>query len=118
MPSHEDTLSARLRYWSLEPLDCAPLKRWAGAANATAGFRIIDDRLYLVVQPHYTAHPIFEEGLRDPLPHRHGVRRGLDEAVSLVIPDPDLEDPENYAAGGSARHCGVERPSDTSPPVR
>jgi hypothetical protein len=58
----------------------------------------LDPSLYRVVQPHYVASPIFAAGLRDPLPRRHGIRRGLDDAVSLVIPDPAPHDP--YTGAG------------------
>jgi hypothetical protein len=100
LPGYEDTLSARLWFWSHDPLDGAALTRWARAANKAASFRLIDDSLYRVVQVHYVAAPIFEDGMRDPLPVRHGVRIGLDKTVALVIPAPDPVDPENYAAGG------------------
>jgi hypothetical protein len=100
LPGYEDTLSARLWFWLTDPLDGPALTRWARAANKAAGLRLIDDSLYRVVQVHYVAAPIFEDGMRDPLPHRHGVRVGLDEAVSLVIPEPAPHDPENYVAGG------------------
>jgi hypothetical protein len=49
------------------------------------------------VQPHYIAAPIFA-GMRDPLPMRHGIRQGLDDAVTLVIPEPARA--VHYANGG------------------
>jgi hypothetical protein len=105
LPGYEDTLSARLWFWLTAPLDGVALTRWARAANKVAGFRLIDDSLYRVVQVHYVAAPIFEDGLRDPLPRRHGVRIGLDNAVSLVIPDPAPDDP---FIGGGYVGLGVE----------
>jgi hypothetical protein len=36
----------------------------------------------------------------DPVPRRCGVRVGLDDAVSLVIPEADLADPYAYGGGG------------------
>jgi len=98
LPGCEDTLSVRLWFWSRDPLDDAALKRWGLSANKAAGFKLVDCSIYTPVQPHYTAHPIFEDGMRDPLPRRHGVRVGLDEAVLLVIPDPSPDDP--YVTGG------------------
>jgi hypothetical protein len=100
LPGNEETLSARLWFWLAEPLDDASLTRWARATNKSAGHKLIDDSLYRAIQPHYVANPIFEDGMRDPLPRRHGVRTGLDEAVTLVIPDPDPTDPENWADEG------------------
>ena len=58
------------------------------------------------MQPHYVADPVFEEGMRDPLPRRHGVRVGLDNAVSLVIPKPSANDP--YVGGDGYVGIGIE----------
>jgi hypothetical protein len=103
LPGNEDTLSVRLWFWSLEPLAEAALTRWARSANKAAGLRLIDDSIYRTVQPHYVADPIFEDGMRDPLPRRHGVRIGLDKAVSLLIPEPSADDP--YI--GAADYVGI-----------
>jgi hypothetical protein len=106
LPGCEDTLSTRLWFWLREPLDDAALTRWAHCANKTG--TLVDASVYRVVQPHYVADPVFEEGMRDPLPRRHGVRIGLDKAVSLLIPEPSVEDPyiggEGYVGLGIAGH--------------
>jgi hypothetical protein len=106
LPGCEDTLSARLWFWLLDPLDDAALTRWANCANKVG--KIVDASLYRAVQPHYIADPTFEERLRDPLPRRHGVRIGLDNAVSLLIPEPAAGDPyvggEGYVGIGIAGH--------------
>jgi hypothetical protein len=106
LPECDDTLSARLWFWLLDPLDDASLTRWALSANKAAGGRLIDPSLYRAVQPHYVADPIFEDGLRDPLHRRHGVRGGLDKAVSLLIPEPSAEDP--YIEGDGYVGIGIE----------
>jgi hypothetical protein len=103
LPGYEDTLSARVWFWSLDSLDDAALTRWALAANH--GARLIDPSLYRAVQPHYIAAPIFE-GLPDPLPRRHGVRVGLDQAVTLLIPEPSADDA--YVAGAGYVGLGIE----------
>ena len=103
LPGYEDTLSARLWFWLAEPLDDASLTRWAHSANK--GGKIVDPSIYRAVQPHYVADPIFD-GMRDPLPRRHGVRVGLDELVSLLIPEPSANDP--YIAGDGYVGIGVE----------
>ena len=95
----EGTLSARLWFWSRTPVDDAGLTRWAIAANTAAGRRIVDRTLYSAVQPHYVANPIFD-GLVDPLPLRCGIRRGLDESIILIIPEPDLPDHYDHRGGG------------------
>jgi hypothetical protein len=98
LPGHAETLSARLWFWSVDPISDAELTRWSRSANQRAGFRLIDPCLYRAVQPHFTAAPKFV-GMRDPLPRRHGVRRGLDDAVTLVIPEPGRAN--HYADGGA-----------------
>jgi hypothetical protein len=44
--------------------------------------------------------------MRDPLPRRHGVRVGLDKAVTLLIPEPSAEDP--YVEGEGYVGLGIE----------
>jgi hypothetical protein len=102
---HEDTLSARLWFWAFEPLDDASLTRWANNVNKGFGGRLIDPSIYRAVQPHYIADPIFEY-VRDPLPRRHGIRVGLDKAVSLLIPEPSVDDP--YVGGEGYVGLGIE----------
>jgi hypothetical protein len=104
LPGCEDTLSARLWFWLLEPLGDAALTRWAHCANKVG--KLIDPSIYRVVQPHYIADPVFEEGMRDTLPRRHGVRIGLDNAASLLIPEPSADDP--YVSGGGYVGIGIE----------
>jgi hypothetical protein len=99
LPGHDGKLSARLWFLNAFPLDCAALKRWAFAANKAAGGKTVDPALYNAVQPHYTARPIFVD-MPDPVPWRYGIRHGVGETVSLVIPEPDPDDPEICGAGG------------------
>ena len=80
------------------------MTRWAHCANKTG--KLIDPSIYRAVQPHYVADPVFEEGMRDPLPRRHGVRIGLDKAVSLLIPEPSAADP--YIGGDGYVGIGIE----------
>jgi len=68
--------------------------------------KLIDDALYSGVQAHYTAAPLFD-GLIDPLPTRSGIRRGLDESVSLVIPPADVKNPEAPGNQGYEPGAGV-----------
>jgi hypothetical protein len=106
LPGCEDVLSARLWFWLLDPIDDASLTRWALSANKAFGGRLIDPSLYRAVQPHYVADPIFEDGMGDPLPRRHGVRVGLDKAVTLLIPEPSADDP--YVGGEGYVGLGIE----------
>ena len=99
LPGAEGTLSARLWFWNLVPLDDASLTRWALATNKPDG-KLIDASLYRAVQVHYVANPIFQDAAVDPLPRRCGTYVGLDTSVSLVIPEPDPVDPYAYGGGG------------------
>jgi hypothetical protein len=106
LPGSEDTLSARLWGWSSEPRSDAELTRWTTAANRTG--KVIDPVLYRAVQAHYIAAPIFEGGMTDPLPRRHGVRQGLEDEVVLVIPPPDPKNPEVVSGEGYPVGRGVQ----------
>ena len=62
-------------FWHEKPASSAELKRWARAINKAKG-NVIDESLYSPVQIHYTANPIFENGVIDPVPQRVGLYRG------------------------------------------
>jgi hypothetical protein len=99
-------LSARLWFWSAVPLADADLKRWAAHANQHG--RVIDPALYHAIQVHYTCAPVFEDGMADPLPRRCGVRRGLEDEISLIIPPADPKRPELASGEGWPVGLGVE----------
>jgi hypothetical protein len=85
-----DTLSAHVWFWLDRPIADDDLRRWAVAFNKTAAVapdKIIDQALFSPVQVHYTAAPIFDPGVRDPLSRRSGFRRGLEDAVALAVPE-------------------------------
>jgi hypothetical protein len=106
-PAAPDTLSARLAFWSEALLTDDQLKRCAVAHNAAnGGVKIIDPCLYDAIQAHYVAAPSFV-GMTDPLPRRHGVRRGLDDTVSLVIPPPHPKRQDEPGTGGYEPGQGV-----------
>jgi hypothetical protein len=81
-----DTLNARIWFWLDRTIADADLTRWAKAINKAAGRTLIDDALFRAVQPHYVTAPIIR-GMPDPVPRRSGLRKGLDDAVSLVLPE-------------------------------
>jgi hypothetical protein len=81
-----DTLNARIYVYLDRPIPDEDLIRWARAINKAAGRKLIDDALYRAVQPHYVAAPIIS-GMPDPVPRRSGLRKGLDDAVALVLPE-------------------------------
>ena len=76
---------AHVWYWLAEPAGEAALKRWLDAV-AEAGLKL-DEATIRTVQPHYTAAPVFLDGLRDPLAGRRTVLvRGETDAATLAIP--------------------------------
>jgi hypothetical protein len=81
-----DTLNARLWFWLDRPMSDEDLTRWAKAINEAAGCPLIDPAMFRAVQPNYVAAPIFD-GVKDPQPRRSGLRRGLDDAVALALPE-------------------------------
>ena len=101
-----DTLNARIWFWLDRPMSDLELKRWAEHVNSDVGFRLIDPALFQPVQPHYTADPIFD-GVTDPLPRRTGRRQGLDDEVTLVLPQPADRTRQRQTDGaGSYRDTG------------
>jgi hypothetical protein len=121
-----ETLSLHLWLWLEEPLDDAALKRWAISANMAVGYKLIDPAPYSSVQAHYLAIPDFVAPLSDPLLRRCGLRRGLDEAVRLVIPEPaSIKHPDQLSAASYTPGHGVEAylamiggPEGTREPIR
>jgi hypothetical protein len=106
LPDYEGTLSARLWYWSEEPLSDAELTRWAAHVNRDG--KLIDPVLFRPVQATYIASPVFEESLPDPLPRRCGVRQGLEDTVCVILPPPDPANPEVVSGEGYEPGLGVD----------
>jgi hypothetical protein len=80
-------IGAHVWYWLDQPVNGAELDRWAAAANARIGHRFIDPATLRTVQPHYTAGPVFDTGLRDPLAGRRTLLiEGETDAATLDIP--------------------------------
>jgi hypothetical protein len=107
LPGSEHLLSARLYYWLSEAQNNDALKRWAAAANTSAGFKAIDPVLYHPIQAIYTAAPLFRN-MPDPLPRRGGVRDGLDDTACLIIPPADKQHPDQISGEGYEPGYGVE----------
>jgi hypothetical protein len=102
------TISMHLWFWLDAPLGGDELKRWAIAANQTAGYKLIDPALFSAVQAHYVAAPDFVPPLADPLPRRCGLRPGLDDNVSLIIPPPHPKRPSAPGTGDYEPGRGVK----------
>jgi hypothetical protein len=106
LPGSEGLLSARFYYWLNEKHDNDALKRWAAAANAAVGCKLIDPVLYHPIQAIYTAAPLFQN-MTDPLPRRCGVRDGLDDEACLIIPPADKKHPDQISGEGYEPGHGV-----------
>lgn len=80
-------LKAHVWFWLATPYTSAHLKAWAVATAAE-----LDTSVFNPVQIHYTAAPVFEDGVADPVPMRSGfVPALLDDAVALVIDQAVLD---------------------------
>jgi len=119
-PSKQGTLKAHLHFWLEMPRTCAELAAWA----RTLPGGTIDASLYSPVQVHYTAAPLFEPGVTDPVPVRSGffesplgldmVRLEIDPAI--VVPKRDysgdpLTDP-GAKPGVIGAFCRAFKPHD------
>jgi hypothetical protein len=92
LPKNRGTLKAHLWFWSETPYTSARLKAWAEVYEIE-----IDKSLFGAVQPHYTAAPIFTDGVADPVPARSGFVAGATDSVPLLIP-ADLPAPKQLAS--------------------
>jgi hypothetical protein len=69
-------IHCRLWFWLSRPVDDAEAKGWLAGSP-------VDRSLYSAVALHYVAAPILVEGARDPVIRRHGVRKGLDDTLTV-----------------------------------
>ena len=82
-PGKEHILKAHIWFWLKTPYTSPQLTAWAKSVS-----KAIDVAPLRVVQAHYTANPIYKEGMKDPVPVRSGLEEGWDgDTVDLVI-DP------------------------------
>lgn len=80
-------LKAHVWFWLATAYTSAQLKAWAVATAIE-----LDTSVLNPVQVHYTAAPVFEAGVADPVPVRSGfVPALLDDAVALVIDQATLD---------------------------
>jgi hypothetical protein len=88
------TLRVHLFFWSQERRTDAEFKRWAGWINGHANqdtvnpknHKLIDPSLFNPVQVHYTADPLLDDDVDDPVAVRMGVHRGEAPTVVLDVP--------------------------------
>ncbi len=78
-----DTISAHIWMWLSHGRSDDEMNDWAISTGC------VDEALMRTVQVHYTAAPIFSQGVHDPVTTRSGiVRKGSDAAFIPIIPKP------------------------------
>jgi hypothetical protein len=98
-------LRAHVWFWLAEPRTSAELKAWGKAANVPC-----DHSVFAEVQPHYTAAPVFEPGVIDPVATRSGFAQGARDTVELTI-DPAIFEkaaPIPSASSGKPHHFTLD----------
>lgn len=76
-------LKAHVWFWILEPYTSAQMKAWIKNQEIA-----LDPATADIVQIHYTAAPVFDEGVSDPVPKRSGFVSHTSDSVNLIL-DPD-----------------------------
>ena len=86
------SLRAHLFFWNSEKHTDHEYGNWARWINGTAGEKILDNCVFRTVQPNYTAAPILDGGVCDPVNgSRCGIHVGEYGEVSTDIPTKDWE---------------------------
>ena len=73
-------LKAHVWFWLKVPASSAQLRPWGQHLP-------IDQSVFNTVQAHYTAGPVFEDGVEDPVPARFGFSTGWFDEVDLDLAD-------------------------------
>lgn len=80
-PGKEHLLKAHLWFWLETPYTSAQMNAWAKTIGPA-----VDSAVFRTVQVHYTANPIFKDGVADPVPSRSGLVEGwMGDTVPLEI---------------------------------
>ncbi|MCV2361003.1 helicase RepA family protein [Paucibacter sp. TC2R-5] len=80
-PKHVGVLKVHVWFMLTEPRTCVELQAWARSLPPG----ILDPSVYQPAQMLYTATPIFEAGVTDPVAKRTGIFQGCFDAVELNI---------------------------------
>ena len=80
LPKYKDTLKVHLWFWLEQPATSAQLKAWATAVDAP-----LDKSVLNTVQIHYTATPVFDRGVLDPVSVRSGFVAKDSDVVQLDV---------------------------------
>jgi putative DNA primase/helicase len=104
-PGSQDKLKAHIWFWLDEPLTGAQLTAWAQEGGIE-----VDVAPFRPNQVHYTANPIFAEGVVDPVALRSGVTQGARDTVPLVLSETAMA-----ALGSASRNTRVAEMRSTDP---
>jgi hypothetical protein len=111
-PGKENILKAHVWFWLETPYPSHVLREWANPRRPQ-----VDASPYQSVQVHYTANPLFEEGVVDPVVVRSGFHEGwLDDSVPLVIDEVTLA---RAAAAAENKETGrdLKDPKEKAGPI-
>jgi len=99
-PRKRGKLNAHLWFWLATPRTSAELKTWAKAVKLP-----IDRSVLAEVQIHYTAAPVFEQGLTDPVRTRSGFVRAERDEVELEIAEVPVREskPTTHIVSGDLK---------------
>jgi hypothetical protein len=86
----EDFICAHLFYYFDREVTNTELNALVKQINSNAGHKLIDPAPFRTVQPHYTAAPLFDDDIPDPIQRRLGFRNGLEDEV--IFPEIELTD--------------------------
>jgi hypothetical protein len=75
-PKYAGKLKAHVWFWLARPCTSRELKTWAELIDLEAG-EDIDASVFDSIQAHFTATPVFEAGVVDPVPVRSGYYEGI-----------------------------------------
>lgn len=101
------TLKAHLWFWLAEPRSTAEMYSWATAIGPS-----VDRAVFRRVQVHYTAAPIFEAGVPDPVPLRSGLFEGARDEVPLVLTADMLASVRDPGAGSGGEDMKLVNPAE------
>lgn len=103
----EDILKAHVWFWLEKPYKCSELAAWGKVIGP-----MIDSVPFRRVQHHYTANPVFDEGIPDPVPVRSGLCRRAVDSVPLVIGEDTLSAARESGSGQGGSDMKVLDPSE------
>lgn len=118
-PTAEGKLKARVWFWLEDPRTSQQLKAW-GKQRWPAGAPF-DTALFSATQIHYTAAPVFEAGVDDPVSIRSGMTMGKKGVVKVpLVEAPARELPSTSAPASGEAYTrsvldGIEEDIATAP---